>query len=289
VTAFENQRNARTGLANSVDFPATPGNEAASRRVLSRQELRAHPAVRYYMLCCLAALFVLVVCLSDRGLDWWCLVPPMIGCLTLLANWNLGPPLVLLSLAGLFTLSGSRFRGIYASWSRMQTSSLVDLLLCLTVLAYVVCHYRLLSLTRYIFTPDVRRLPRRPPPNPLRRRSPDLVSNWEMALLGFALPVWVGLAGMVWSWVMSSSPLGVPTLGIPRPMWRMLQLVWTSLALLAGMGIAASYYRRTTATPEESLQFLQDQCWRHTRREQSSLNRWLTWARLRAQRKKEAS
>ena len=58
--------------------------------------------------------------------------------------------------------------------------------------------------------------------------------------------------------------------------------------LLAATGIIVHYRRLTSATTEECLLYLQDQCWRHTRREQSSLNRWLTSARLRAERKKES-
>ena len=42
-----------------------------------------------------------------------------------------------------------------------------------------------------------------------------------------------------------------------------LRLAWAGLALLAAVGIAVSYLRLTTATPEESLLYLQDQCWRH--------------------------
>lgn len=262
---------------------------AAARRDLSRQELRDHPAVRNYMLFCLASLFLLVVCLSDRGFEWWCLVPSMIGCMTLLTNWNLGPPMVLLSLAGLLTVVYPRSRWNYAGWPYGQSTTLTDLLLCISVLAYVVGHYRLLSLLRSIFPPDPRRLPRRTPPDPLRRRSPDLVNNWEMALVGITLPLWIGLAVMVWGRVIGSSAtrdVMVP-LDMPVPLWRALQLVWASLAVLGVTGIVVSYLRWTTATPEECLLFLQDQCWRHTRREQSNLNRWLTWARLRSQRKKE--
>ncbi|MGH7225715.1 MAG: hypothetical protein ACRELF_21055, partial [Gemmataceae bacterium] len=109
------------------------------------------------------------------------------------------------------------------------------------------------------------------------------VNAGEMALLGFVLPVWMGLAVLVWTWMME----GVPPLGMRREAWRVLRLVWAILAGLAITGTVTSYLRLITATSEESLLYLQDQCWRQTRREQSSLNRWLTWARLRAQRKKE--
>lgn len=242
------------------------------------RELRAHPAVRNYMLFCLASLFLLVMCLADRGLEWWGLIPALIGCLTLLLHYSHGPPLVLMSLAGLLGMPSPRSRWNSAGWSRFQTPTLMDLVLCVAVLVYVLGHYRLLSLMRHIFPTD----PRRSRTGAVRRAA-DLVKVWEMGLLGFALPVWVGLAVVVWTWLME----GVPPLGMPREVWRVLRFAWAILAVLAVTGIVTSYLRRATASPEESLLYLQDQCWRHTRREQGSLNRWLTWARLRAQRKKE--
>jgi hypothetical protein len=257
-------------------------------------ELRLHPAVRNYTLFCLAALFLVVVCLANRGLDWWCLVPALIGCLTLLMHWSQGPPLVLLSLVGL--LGMYRPRWSYGGWSRFQTPTLMDLVLCIAVLGYVLGHYRLLSLMRSIFPPA----PRRRQIDPSQRRSADLVRGWEMALLGLSLPMWTGLALMVWASGMAD--LATPS-ARPRPFFtdrlrfsvlpldvaRELGLVWIGLALLAAAGVAVSYLRWTTATPEEQVVYLQDQCWRLTRREQGLLNRWLMWARLRAQRKKEPS
>lgn len=250
------------------------------RRAPSFRELRSHPAVRNYMLFCLAALFLMVLCLADRGLDWWSLVPALIGCLTLLTHWSYGPPLVLASLAGLLGVPGARSRWGYAGWSRFETPTLMDLVLCIAVLAYVLGHSRLLSLTRSIFPAGSSRSRAS-----VQRRSADLVHPWEMALLGFALPVWVGLAVLVWTWLME----GTPPLGMPRAMGRVLRLAWAVLAVLATTGIVSSYLRRLTATAEESLLFLQDQCWRQTRREQGHLARWLTWARLRRQRKKETA
>jgi hypothetical protein len=257
-------------------------------------ELRSHPAVRHYTLFCLAALFLLVVCLANRGLDWWCLVPALIGGLTLLTHWSQGPPLVLLSLASLLGVSRPRWN--YGGWPRFQTPSLMDVVLCIAVLGYVLGHYRLLSLTRSIFPPD----PRRSRIDPSQRRSADLVKGWEMALLGLSLPVWTGLALMVWAYGMAdlaTPPAWSRPIGTDGPQWsfllldiaRELGLAWAGLALLAAAGVAVSYLRWTTATPEEQLVYLQEQCWRQTRREQGLLNRWLMWARLRAQRKKEPS
>ncbi|HTU92661.1 MAG TPA: hypothetical protein VMF69_21450 [Gemmataceae bacterium] len=271
---------------SAIQNPQSETSESTQSR-LSRSD---HPAVRHYMLFCLSALFLLVVCLADRGMEWWCLVPALIGCLTLLTNWSHGPPLVLLSLAGLLGMAGPRSHGTNAGWSQFQTPTLMDLVLCIAVLAYVLGHYRILSLMRNIFPPD----PRGPHSDASQRRSPDLVTGRETALLGLALPLWTGLALMVWATgkLDLTTPFGIrydPWWLAPLDFLRELGLVWAVLAVIAAVGIAANYLRRTTATPEESLLYLQDQCWRLTRREQGILNRWLTWARLRAQRKKEAS
>jgi hypothetical protein len=253
------------------------------------QELSEHPAVRNYMLLCLAGLFVMVLCLVERGLERWSLVPSLIGCLTLMLHWSHGPPVVLATLAGLLGGSARPTR-------ESAAGCLMGFVLSVAVLAYLVGHYRLLSLTRRILPPD----PRRPragsekaglssaelkrTPRFSAKRSADLVAGWELVSLVIALPAWTGLAVIAWFWVIDNSP----PLDMPRELWHVLRLVWACLTVLATAGIAASYLRRATATPEESLLYLQDQCWRLTRREQSSLNRWLAWARLRTQRRKGA-
>lgn len=252
----------------------------------SERELHSHPAVRNYRMLCLSALFLIVVCLADRGLDWWCFVPALLGSLALLAHWNHGPPLVLMSLAALLGAAGQFSRWNRGGDSLFQKPTLMDLVLCIAVLAYVLGHYRLLSLMRNIFPHDVRERKR----DPSQRRCADLVTRREMAFLGFALPLWTGLSVLIWA--LEVADLSIPpgmepdseqSLYLPRE----LGFVWASLAMVAAVGVMAGYLRWTTATPEEQLVYLQDQCWRHTRREQSILNRWLMWARLRAQRKKK--
>jgi hypothetical protein len=106
-----------------------------------------------------------------------------------------------------------------------------------------------------------------------------------MALLVLALPLWTVLSVVAWGWLIED----MGPLGMTREVWRMIRIVWAGLTIVAVTGVVAGYLRRTLATPEESLLYLQDQLWRQTRREQSSLNRWLTWARLRAQRRRERS
>jgi hypothetical protein len=167
---------------------------------------------------------------------------------------------------------------------------MMDLVLCVAVLAYVVGHYRLLALLRHVFPLDPRRRSSSPPKmgggregDPARRRSADLVSSRELVLLLLTLPLWTSLAVVVWSWIMEDT---TPWEMEPE-VWRALRLVWGGLAIVAAMGIVAGYLRQTLATPEESLLYLQDQLWRHTRGEQGRLNRWL--ARVRLRRGKEKS
>lgn len=275
----------------------TPTSDQPSQRTIpsapTRRELRSHPAVRNYTLFCTAALFLLVVCLADHGLGWWSLTPALIGGVALLAQGSGGPPLVLLSLAGL-VLIGPRYSYLwrYPYWQRGKVPTMMDLVLCVAVLAYVVGHYRLLALVRHVFPHDPRRLSSSPPKmgggregDPARRRSADLVSSRELVLLLLTLPLWTCLAVVVWSWIMEETT----PWGMEPEVWQALRLVWGGLTIVAATGTVASYLRQITATPEESLLYLQDQLWRHTRREQGRLNRWLAWARLRPRRGREQS
>ena len=144
------------------------------------------------MLFCLAALFLLVICLADRGLEWWCLVPPLIGCLTLLTHWSHGPPLVVVSLTGLLGVTAPRSRWSFGDWRRFQTPTLMDLVLCIAVLAYVVGHYRLLSLMRPIFPADSRR-----PDEHAKAQSPSLGRSRHRLGDGDSRPGVAGVDGLV--------------------------------------------------------------------------------------------
>ncbi len=245
---------------------------------------RSHPAVRNYSLLCLAAVFVLVVCLEDRGLGWWSLLPALIGCIGLIVQWTMGPPLMLLSLTGLI-LSSTRYRWLYSSWERRSIPTMMDLVLCMAVLAYVVGHYRVVSLVRNIFPSDPRGKRSGTATEAAPRRSADLVGSWELGRVILTLPLWTGGAVIAWTWLSNDAP----SLGIPPEVWRGLLITWILLAVLAVVGIVGGYARENTTTPAESLLYLQDQLWRGTRREQGSLNRWLTWARLRRRRRREKS
>jgi hypothetical protein len=245
-------------------------------------DLRSHPAVRHTTLACLAALLFLLMALMDQGVGWWALLPVLIGSLALVANWSSGPPMVILSLAGIL-LAHSRYRFRFPSWTRNRLPTMTDLLMCGAVMTYVIGHYRLLALLQNIFPVDSRRQTSRRAPNPGERRSPSLVSSGELALLLVSVPFWLGAGAVASVALMKLKPI----LDLPGEMWHTLVVVWGfGLALAVGSTVA-NYLRQTRATPEESLLSLQDQLWRETHHEQASVNRWLVWARFRQQTRKE--
>ncbi|MCI0462844.1 MAG: cytochrome P450, partial [Gemmataceae bacterium] len=170
---------------------------------------------------------------------------------------------------------------------------IADFVLCGAVLAYVASQYRLLSLQLYVFPPDPRRRERAPkksgrlfrwaPRVVQQRRSAQTASPWEIAGLLLAVPLWAGLAHLVW-WVLPS-----PGEFLELPGWIVhgLLLTWLlGLALLVSAGIL-HYLGLRTVRPLEAKLFLHDTLWQETRREQRRLNRWTAWARLRAARAKE--
>jgi hypothetical protein len=245
-------------------------------------DVRMHPTVRNYTLLCLAALFFMVVYLADKGLEWMCLFPALVGSLGLLTRWSSGPILVLLTLMGLLIRASARLRMGQFLHSSGQTPTAMELLLCAVVLAYVLAHYRLLALTNSVFPLKQRRAGQGKTAEPGERRSADLVSEAEMITLGLTTVVCTGLAALLWTWMR----VEVYWLEIAPELWRLLYIVW-AVAVFVGLTVGVrGYLNLTRRKPQECLLFLQDQVWRWTRREQGSLNRWLTWARLHGARKK---
>jgi hypothetical protein len=246
---------------------------------------RSHPAVRGYTLLCLLSLLVLTLALAQLEVGGLALLPLLAGSVAVAACWSVGPPLVLICLCGvMFVQLRARGRGLLAG---LPGSFAADLAVCVATLAYVVGQYRLQSLVRHVFPPDYRRKrPRKgtpaariPPPE--QPRSPEGVGQAEVLQLVLAALVAAGLASALWSVVARLKP----ALGFDRREWEALLLVWAGGSVLAVAGTVAGYLRLRKQTPEESIMYLQDQLWRETRREQSRLNAWLTWARLRRQRK----
>jgi hypothetical protein len=260
---------------------------------------------QHYFFVCLAALLVVQMLVLTRPRpEWWLtslpgfdLWPVLLGAAGLLLRWRLTPVafLVLLSVL-LFPVP------------RRGPDPMQDLILCGGVLAFVIGHYRLQALQHFVFPrdPRIRGRGRIANLSCSRRRPGRLVSLEELSFLLLTVLLWVGLA-----------PFGTELLrptgflrGYNRNWWQeisddtgrslasglelFVEFIWQISAsfwllgggvLLVSLLLAHLAFRRQR--PEEAALFLQDLVWKETRREQARLNRWLAWARLRQERRKE--
>jgi hypothetical protein len=248
---------------------------------------RSQPGVRGYTLVSLVALLVLVLVLAQRDLGWLALLPLLTGCVAVLAYWGIGPLLVILCVGGALVVH-TRFP-IAGLPSRGPSSAPGDLLLAGALLAYCAAQYRLQSLVRSIFPADPRHRRRLPRGTPVvlpllpaeQARSPELVGANEIMQLLLTVLGCTGLAAVTW---MALANFNRP-LDFDPWEWPVVAVAWLG-CLIAGLTwVLAGHLRWRRASPEESYLYLQDQFWRQTRREQSRLNRWLVWYRLRRQRR----
>jgi len=253
--------------------------------------LSSQPAVVAYTILCLTALMGMVLALMENDHELiGILLLTGVAALGVMARWRAAPPLLLLGLAVLELYH----RATWSHYSRAvdwQDTGFIDAVLCAAVLAYSVGQYRLLALTHSVFPIDARRPPaanarngRRPPPFDSRQqRSPHLPQPWETPWLAITAAGWAVAVSLFWL-VLSAIPAPID---MASGEWRGVLLIFVVGLTTAILGGAAAYLNWFTATPTEHLLFLQDQAWRETRREQNQINRWLTWARLRGQRRKE--
>jgi hypothetical protein len=250
--------------------------------------LLKEPAVQVYLVGCLLFLGLLVVTQMGRGvpeLFALSLVLLVIGFLGMFAQFGSAPALLLLVVGGgeLYvrqTLLGRLLRrqGYY------QEIGAVEFLLCLSVLGYLICQYRLHALVSNLLPhdPRLRREPTRQHPVPwhrrrqiVQRRSPHGFSPLEVGLFLLTLPLWVLMGFTLWLWL--AAPRNV--LDLPEELRRMILLVWLIFLLLVLAAIFLENWRWRTQSRDEALLFLQDTYWRETRREQRTQYRWLAWAR----------
>lgn len=251
--------------------------------------------VRSYELFCLSSLFVVMLVLLIRGYGLWVALPFLVGAAGVAARWRMALPLTLVSLAFLL-LDLWRFRGFRAPPS--ESDPLGDFLLCVGVLGYTAGQYRLQSITRSLMPED----PRLGKPT-AKKDTPRFTRpllDAELPILLMSLPLWAWLAALGWE----ELPPDWRALGLPRefrrlvydaelslPIWRLIVVVWIlGLGLVLRSLLLVLLHRgRWGASPEEGALYLQDVLWRETRREQTRMQRWLAWARLREDRRKESS
>jgi hypothetical protein len=167
-----------------------------------------------------------------------------------------------------------------------------DFLIAGAFLLYAAAYYRYLGLERHLFPLDVRKRPyaglgsaeRRRLIEEPQRRAPETVTLRELGTLGLAVPLWIGGAAALWQLAMPYQP---QRYDFGLVLWSALKVLYLFGIPLLLFRAGIAYSNQCRAGRGESMMYLQEQLWRETRREQSRLNRWLTWARLRAQRRKE--
>jgi hypothetical protein len=229
------------------------------------------PGARAYALITLGALVVLLLTSLDRGVGGSIggLLAMTLGLAGLVFGWRMVPATVVIVL----TISQVNWWGV--PWPEYPFD-LNDLMLCTALLAYLAAQFRLFSMAGNA-------LPVEPGPYPTPaapiRRPPGLVTDRELSFLG-VLVAWVVFAQVLWAL------LPVSVFGVTN--WPAVVRLFALAVLLAGGGLLTGavfdYLGRRRAPPAEALQVLQDELWDETRAEQRALNRWLTWARLRARR-----
>jgi len=252
-------------------------------------------AVRAYELVCLLALVVMLAVLVGRGHGLWCVLPLLVGSSGIVWRWSTALPLTLVALS-FVVLNLWRFRGLRAHG--YDFDPLGDFLLCAAVLGYAIGQHRLQAAASQLVPEDPRSRRKAGARGDKTPPAPRRLLDAEIFLLVLALPACALLAGLAWEALPPNwSAVGLPLyyrrlivlVDLPPALWRLVVLVWLlGLALLLrwALGVALNWGRRGR-TPEEAALYLQDVLWNETRREHRRLYRWLAWARLRPERRKE--
>jgi hypothetical protein len=258
---------------------------------------------RPYALLCVLMLAAQSALLSERVTEVWSALPLLFGASFLVIQWRDAPALVLFIVAWLLASEGipegppGLVRRLVLGTHSLAAASrsdpeFEDFILAAAFLVYAASYYRYLGLVRHVFPLDPRVRPygglggverRRLQEEPMRR-SPETVTPREFGLLAVALPLCVGGAAWLWQWLREGESL---VHSVDDSLVATMKLLFLFGVPLLVFRAVLGYVNQCRAARAESLLFLQDQLWRETRREQSRANRWLTWARLRAQRRKE--
>lgn len=233
-------------------------------------EERPSPLAQAYFLAGMGSMVVLGVILIQSA-GRWALIPVLIGAAGLVFRWR-AAPLILLAFIALGQL-GPAWMGMAHSHRRRPMLPL-EFGLCVTILVYVVCQFRLVALTSGALPRDRRR----PTAKALLRPSNDTPSREVVTALTIAF---VAVISAFFIWTMTD--VIPPRWNIIKPNWRLGLLAW----LLVGVSVVTSAivahlgWRRISR--DEAALYLQDTLWHETRREQRRINRWRAWGMNRRQ------
>lgn len=224
-----------------------------------------------YSAVCLIATGVLFLTLHQLGLRSVGLFPVLVALMGIATRWSLAP-LVLMGTLAICLSAPSNLGG-----NRWLVSSpaaglrLPDLVLCAAVLAYFIAFYRLQSVWKHAFPP------RRPLKGAVKetpqRRPAGLIDSREIGWALLALPVWAGIAQVIWAIMPKESALS----GLLPIAWQAVASVCTLAFLSVTIAAVLDYLRRRHMSADEAQLYLQDLVWNETRREQRLYSRWIAW------------
>lgn len=258
---------------------------------------------RYYTVASLASLAVITLTMFADDMGLWAVLPLLLGLVGLVARWRTVPAMILLCIGVTVPLSSAgydltdviylvaslgRSEGATGFPRRVDLWSPSHLLLAAALLAYMASYHRFLSLIHNVFPPDPR-VSRRNltaaghrllEAQTLLKRPVAVPGAWEMPLLVATILIWPLLAFQVFVtvWYMT------PWLDLSVGTWRLVALVLGFTAVIVVGALGLWYLRINRYSREEATQVLHEVAWRETRREQSRLQRWLYWGRLRRER-----
>lgn len=198
-------------------------------------------------------------------------------------------------------IMGYRVRYFGSDWAErlFHASPVIDFLLCFSVLIYLIGHYRFLGITRNIMPVDRRQKSRyqslkrkgtRKRLEPYEEaRSSDLVQPQEGLSILFSGLIVVAVAQFVLLWLNArDADIDLDRLTrqgfsfrMQREAWQFLTLIWVGGLLLFLIFSLIGYLSSRRITLEEAELMLQDDLWKDTRREQSKIQRWITWGNKR--------
>jgi hypothetical protein len=259
--------------------------------------------VRAYMLFCLAALVMISLAQLQNGRDLpGVLAVAALGAVAVVARWSSGSPLLVAGLIAVETFHRySRPRFGYR-----DDVLVMDAVLAAATIAFAAGLYRLVSVSHTVLPIDRRLTLARPRPSDRRRARDDgrrprpgwQVTPLEPALLSAAAAATAAAVVGVW---MTAELIKPPSLWVQayldaerpasaaRAAWPWALTIWVLGGAAVVAAFLAAYFGWRAATPDEALLYLQDLAWRETRRDLTRVNRWTTWRRLIAARRKEKS
>lgn len=257
------------------------------------------PDARVYLTFGIIAAFAMCLALMQYSDDVWIVAPTLVTIAGLLLRWISAPVFMLLAVALNLLATPQRF---------IVQSAVNDGLLAGSVVAAMLAHFRLYSITNAIFPQDFRRTlgPRRqsPPSSPTlreflmailivpylfqllrrrdsevitpseRRRSPLTKDEWPRAVAVIALSAGAAIG----FWTIAKS-LPVPLLTIPAQ-WHVGLFVWLVIAPIILASLIINYRGAMRRSMLEAHVILNDELWRETRREQRKIARKIERARL---------